>query len=41
LRRACDLVEQHGADALHLAPQHGGEWFVENVEHLLAAPAGR
>jgi glyoxylase-like metal-dependent hydrolase (beta-lactamase superfamily II) len=41
LRRACDLVEQHGTDALHLAPQHGGEWFVENVEHLLAAPAGR
>jgi glyoxylase-like metal-dependent hydrolase (beta-lactamase superfamily II) len=41
LRRACDLVEQHGTDALRLAPQHGGEWFVENVEHLLAAPAGR
>jgi glyoxylase-like metal-dependent hydrolase (beta-lactamase superfamily II) len=38
LRRACDLVEQHGGDALRLAPDHGGEWFVENVEHLLNAP---
>jgi hypothetical protein len=38
LRRACDLVEQHGADALRLAPDHGGEWFVENVEQLLSAP---
>ena len=39
LRRACDLVEQHGDEALRLAPEHGGEWFVENVAHLLAAPA--
>jgi len=38
LRRACDLVEQHGDDALRLAPEHGGEWFVENVEQLLSAP---
>jgi glyoxylase-like metal-dependent hydrolase (beta-lactamase superfamily II) len=37
LRRACDLVEQHGDDALRLAPEHGGGWFVENVEHLLNA----
>jgi len=38
LRRACDLVEQDGDDALRLAPDHGGEWFVENVEQLLSAP---
>lgn len=36
LRRACDLVERHGDDALGLAPQHGGEWFAEHVEQLLA-----
>ena len=36
LRRACDLVERHGDDALGLAPDHGGEWFVENVEQLVA-----
>ena len=39
LRRACDLVERHGDDALRLAPAHGGEWFVENVEQLVAGAA--
>ncbi|MGI9117024.1 MAG: MBL fold metallo-hydrolase [Gaiellales bacterium] len=36
LRRACDLVHAHGEEALHLAPEHGGEWFAENVEQLVA-----